>query len=110
MTSPALGTDKFPSGSWTLGPLTIQWSLKAGNVVDIEVSVFGVDVDSLKGTLSGTTTKIQDDVSVLGIVTGSIAVEAKYNTGNNNDGLYLEGRLTGPGFDTGQLSHRIISW
>jgi hypothetical protein len=104
------GTDTLPSGTWGLGPLSINWSIKSLTEIDVQITVFGIDVDDLKGTLSPANTKIEDDLNVLGIVTGDIAIEAKYNQGPATDGLYLEGQLKGPGFDTGQLNIRIVPW
>lgn len=106
----AVGTDKLPSGTWKLGPVNIQWRLTGINEVDAAVSIFGVDIDTLSGTLNSDTTELQDTVNVLGVVTGTLALLAKYEMADDRNGLYLDGRLTGPGFDTGPLNSRIISW
>jgi hypothetical protein len=105
----AAGTDRFPSGSWGLGPINIQWSLKSGNEVDVDVSVIGVKIDTLTGTLSAQNTRLQDDLNILGIVQGALALEARYGLADDS-GLYVEGQLQGPGFNTGQLRSKILSW
>ncbi|HVP84869.1 MAG TPA: hypothetical protein VMS78_09120 [Rhizomicrobium sp.] len=104
------GTDTLPSGSWGIGPLVIHWSLKSQSEIDVEVSVFGIDVDELTATLSARNAKISDDIDILGIITGSIGLEARFAPGAKDNGLYLEGRLSGPGFDTGEMDFRIVPW
>jgi hypothetical protein len=106
----AIGTDKLPSGTWNLGPVNIQWSLKAINEIAVDLSIFGIDVDTLSGTLGPHSTKLQDTINVLGIVTGPLALTATYGAADDRNGLYLEGRLSGPGFDTGPLNSRIVPW
>lgn len=106
----AAGSDKLPSGTWSLGPLNITWSLKSASEIDVDVSVFGIDVDTLSGTLSATNMKIGDTINILGLITGNLGIEAKYNSPGNDNGLYLEGQLSGPGFSTGPLNFRIVPW
>jgi hypothetical protein len=103
-------TDKFPSGSWGFGPLAINWDLKAGNEVDVDLSVLGLDIDSLSGTLSSGNAQLTDTLNILNIVKGTITLDAKYGATDNTNGLYVMGDLTGPGFHYGPLNHRIISW
>jgi hypothetical protein len=103
-------TDKFPSGSWGFGPLGIQWSLKAGNEVDVDVSVLGVDIDDLTGSLKPGDATLTNTLNVVDIVKGTTALEAKYGPKDNTNGLYLTGDLSGPGFHYGPLNHRIVSW
>lgn len=100
--------DKLPSGSWGIGPLNIQWSLKSLTEVDVSVSLFGIDIDDLKATLSGTQMEISDEINLLA-VQGTITLDVKYDVPNQN-GLWIGGRLQGPGFDTGQMNYRIIPW
>ncbi len=104
------GTDTLPSGTWALGPLNINWSIKSLTEIDIQITVFGIDVDDLKGTLSPTNAEIESELNILGLVTGNVAVRAVYNQGPATDGLYLIGQLEGPGFNTGELNIRIVPW
>jgi hypothetical protein len=104
------GSDNLPSGSWSFGPLTVQWSIKSDDEIDIDVSVFGFDIDKLTGTLTSQATTIADTVNVLGLVTGNLSFTAQYGQGSTTDGLWIDGQLKGPGFDTGVLHHRIIPW
>ena len=104
------GTDSYPSGSWSFGPIKVDWDVKAGDELDISVSVFGIDVDDLSGTLNSNTASISDRVNLLNIITGTLTLTAKYNQGPSADGLWISGELKGPLFDTGNLNHRIIPW
>jgi hypothetical protein len=88
--------------------LTIQWSLKPLNEVDVSVSLLGVDVDDLKGTLNSTDLQLSSEINLVAIH-GNVILEAKYNAANQN-GLWIGGRLQGPGFDTGQMNWPIIPW
>lgn len=106
----ATGTDKLPSGSWSFGPIGAEWSIKDNDEIDIEVSVFGFDIDDLSGTLTSTAATITDTVNILNLITGTLSFTAKYNQGPTSDGLWIGGQLKGPGFDTGVLNHRIIPW
>jgi hypothetical protein len=110
MPTAATGTDKLPSGSWTFGPLTVQWSIKPNDEVDVDLSVFGIDVDTLSGTLTKTAATIANHVDVLGIVKGDLSFTAKFDQGSTTDGLWIGGQIKGPGFDSGVLNHRIIPW
>ena len=103
------GPDKLPSGSWGIGPLLVQWSLQPNNEVDVTVSVLGIQIDELDITLNQKDAEVKDNVDILGIVKGTIGLKAIYGQPNGN-GLYLEGELSGPGFDTGQLNYCIIPW
>ncbi|CAJ2849146.1 Uncharacterised protein [Burkholderia pseudomallei] len=102
-------TDKFPSGSWGIGPLVINWNLRAGNEVAVSVSVLGVQIDELDITINQKNAEVKNDVSVLGLVSGVIGLNAVYDQPSGN-GLYFEGQLSGPGFDTGNLYYCIIHW
>ncbi len=95
--------DTLPSGTWTLGPVTVSWNLTGGNEVDVTVSVLGIQVDKLTGTLTANGPVIRNDVNVFGIVEGVLELEGK------SDGLYIAGELKGPGFDL-PFNHRIIAW
>ena len=112
MTTPqaASGDDHFPSGSWNFGPVGITWDLAANNEVDVSVTVLGISVDKLSGTINQQNCEIKDNINVLGIVTGTIGVKADYSGNAAQSGLWLEGQLTGPHFDTGPLNVRIVSW
>jgi hypothetical protein len=101
--------DKLPSGSWGFGPVLIQWDLQADNEVLVDVSVLGIQVDELTGTLNGEKLNIDDKIDLLGIVKGEIGLEAKYGQPNGN-GLYVDLELTAPGFDIGPVSYCIIPW
>jgi hypothetical protein len=107
---PAVVGAALPSGTWILGPVTLAWSLQDLDEIDLTVSVLGVTVDTLAGTLSKTQTEIADQINVFDLVKGSLSLTAKYDTTDGTNGLYLAGQLTGPGFDTGVLSVKIISW
>jgi hypothetical protein len=106
----AAGTDKLPSGSWSYGPITVQWSVKNNDELDISISILGFDIDDLSGTLSPNDAKVTNTINILGLIAGSLTFEAKYNQGPATDGLWISGQLKGPGFDTGVLNHRIIPW
>jgi hypothetical protein len=103
-------TDNFPSGSWSWGPLTVAWSLKNNDEIDVSAKVLGIDVDDLTGVIGPNDLKLSDQLSVLGIVTGNVTLEAKYSQGPATDGLWFTGQIKGPGFDTGSQTVRIISW
>ena len=102
------GSDTLPSGSWGIGPLIVHWDLKALNEVDVTVSVLGVNVDTLSGTVNSTDAVIESDVNILGVVTGHLKISAIYV--DPDAGLWIEGELKAPGIDTGALKHRIVSW
>ena len=53
---------------------------------------------------------MSDNINVLGIVNGTLGISAVYGRTDNTNGLYLIGKLTGPGFDTGLMNFRIIPW
>lgn len=101
--------DTLPQGTWGIGPLLISWSLKSGNEVSVTASVLGIQVDALSLTLNSKTSQVSDNIDLLGIVTGTIGLEAKYGQATGN-GLYVTGQLSGPGFNTGILNHIIIPW
>jgi hypothetical protein len=105
-----IGSDSLPSGTWGLGPISISWSFSNYDEVDIAISILGIAVDKLTGTISPTATTLDDTVNILGIITGSLALEAKYATTDNTNGLYLTGQLSGPDFNTNALNVRILSW
>jgi hypothetical protein len=102
--------DGFPSGSWTFGPLTVTWSLKNNDEVDVAVSILGIQIDTLTGSVTSTSTRISDNVNVLGIVSGTITLEADYAPNSTTNGLYVKGQLSGPGFNLPSFSYRIIPW
>lgn len=104
------GSDKFPSGSWSYGPLNIQWSLKENDEVDVEVSILGIDVDDLTGTLTSNSASLSDELNVLGLVKGSLGLTAKYSQGPEIDGLWITGQITAGSWNSGVLNHRIIPW
>ena len=106
----SIGTDTLPSGTWGLGPLLIAWSLINQDEIDISFSILGIDIDTLTGIIGPGNTTIQDTVNVLGIVTGDLALEAKFATTDGSNGLYLTGQVSGPGFNTNTLNARIIPW
>jgi hypothetical protein len=96
-------TDGFPSGSWSFGPVTVSWDLTAGNEADVTVSVLGIPVDTLKGSIKNGTVTVEDTINILGLVSGNLELDGK------PDGLYISGELKGPGFDL-PFNHRIIAW
>jgi hypothetical protein len=96
-------TDAFPSGTWSFGPVTVSWDLTAGNEADVTVSVLGIQVDTLKGSIKNGTVTVENAINILGLVTGTLELDGK------PDGLYISGELKGPGFDL-PFSHRIIAW
>lgn len=104
------GTDKLPSGSWSFGPVTIQWSLQANNAVDVEVSVLGFDIDNLTGTLSTNNTSLSETLDILGLVKGDLELVAKFGQGPSGDGLWVTGQINAGHWQSGQLNHRIIPW
>ena len=106
----AASPDTLPSGSWSLGPLTVTWSLKSGNEVDVTFSVLGIDIDTLSGTLNNQDFEVKDNINLLGLVTGTIGLKAVYGGAPGTNGLHIEGRLQGPGFDTGDMDFIIIPW
>ena len=105
-----IGNDHFPSGSWGLGPLNIQWSIKDLDEVDVDVSILGIDIDHLSGTIDKGKLSIGNHVSVLGLISGDLEIEAIHDQGVAADGLWLEGQLAGIGFNTGPLMVRLFSW
>lgn len=102
--------DLLPSGSWGIGPLLIKWDLKPGNEIDVQVSALGINLDTLSGSLDKANLKIEDKVDLLGIVTGNIELLTVHGAKDNTNGLHIEGRLSGPGFDTGKLDHILVHW
>jgi hypothetical protein len=104
------GTDQLPSGSWGFGPISIQWSIEPNNEVDVQVSVLGINVDKLSGTLSSSQAGISDTLNVLGIVNGSLGLAVKYGQGPSADGLWISGQVTAGSWNSGALNHRLIAW
>lgn len=103
-------TDQFPSGSWGFGPINIKWSVKDNNEIDIDVSVLGIDVDDLTGTLTSNSASLSDTLDVLGIVKGTLGLTAKWNQGAATDGLWISGQVTAGTWSSGTLNHRIVPW
>lgn len=106
----ASGSDKFPTGSWSYGPLNVQWNIKNNDEVDVDVSVLGIDVDELSGTLTADKSSVSNQLAVLGIVKGSLGLTANYNQGPDIDGMWITGQVTAGPWDSGVLNHRIIPW
>jgi hypothetical protein len=106
----AVGNDTLPSGTWNLGPVAIVWDVKDSDEIDVNVSILGINVDTLSGTLSTGDVVIKDTVNILGIITGDLSLEAKYATTDNTNGLYLTGQLSGSGFNTNTLNIKLLSW
>jgi hypothetical protein len=88
--------------------LNIQWGLKSGNEVDVSVSLFGIDIDDIKGTLSPTDLALSSNINLLAIE-GTLTLDVKYSSPGQN-GVWVGGRLQGPNFDTGLMNWRIIAW
>lgn len=109
--TPKSPVDALPSGSFSIGIVGVQWSVKSATEVDVTVSVLGVSVDTLDATLSGTDSKIVNSVNVLGLVTGTLGVEAVYGDPTPaNNGLWLEGQLTTiGGVKLGPFKYNIIA-
>lgn len=105
----ARGSDLFPSGSWAFGPVTIQWSLQSDDKIVVHMSVLGIDVDEVSGTLSPTNPKLTSNLNILSTIRGHIILEAKLGEGANADGLWVEDQVTAPGFDTGLLNLRLAT-
>jgi hypothetical protein len=101
--------DKFPSGSWGFGPVLVQWSLKSINEADVTVSVLGIQIDELDLLLNKGCAEVSSDINLLDLVKGTLGLKAIYDQPNGN-GLYINGQLSGPGFDTGVLNYCIIPW
>jgi hypothetical protein len=104
------GPDQLPSGSWGFGPINILWSIEPNNEVDVQVSVLGINVDKLSGTLSAQQAALQEELNVLGLVTGNLGFATKTGQGPVGDGLWITGQVTAGGWQSGQLNHRIIAW
>ncbi len=104
------GTDKLPSGSWSFGPVNIEWSLRPNNAVDIDVSILGFDIDNLTGTLSSDNRTLSETLDILGLVKGDLELEAKFGQGSSGDGLWVTGQISAGSWHSGQLNHRIITW
>ena len=102
--------DNFPSGSWGFGPVSISWSVKGGDEIDVSVSVLGINVDQLSGTLSPTATSVSDNLNILGVITGALTLTAKYSQGPAIDGLWVSGQVTAGPWKSGTLNHRILPW
>lgn len=106
----ATSQDKLPSGSWGFGPINIQWSLEDNDEVDIQVSVLGINVDKLSGTLNANNASVDDNLDILGIVKGDLTFTAKYNQGPGVDGLWVSGQVSAGPWNSGQMNHRIVPW
>jgi hypothetical protein len=102
--------DGFPSGSWGFGPVSITWSLKAANAVDVGVSVLGINIDNLTGTLSPGNCSLKDNLAVLGVVNGSLELDAIYQGTPAEQGIWVRGEFKVLGIDSGVLNHRIVSF
>jgi hypothetical protein len=109
---PAVKTtpDGFPSGSWSFGPISVAWSLRNDNEVDVTLSILGIQVDTLSGTITSNDASLSDNVNILGIVKGTLTIEADYAAGSTTNGLYIKGSISGPGFNVPNFSYRIIAW
>ncbi len=104
------GTDKLPSGSWSFGPVNIQWSQQPNNQVHVEVSVLGFDIDNLTGTLSSNNSSLSETLDILGLVKGDLELTSKFGGGPSVDGLWVTGQISAGSWQSGQLNHRIIPW
>lgn len=101
--------DAFPNGNWGIGPITVSWNLKEHDEIDVTVSVFGIQIDTLTGTVAHNNAKITNDIDVLGLAKGTLTLEGDYAQNSSNNGLWLKGHLSGPGFSI-PLNYRIVAW
>lgn len=95
----------FSGGSWGIGPFQIHWQFKGDNEIDIDASLFGLQVAELSGTLTETQTKIAGEAGVEFLMVRA----AVYADWTGDQGLLVEGELIAFGTDK-KFKQKIISW
>jgi hypothetical protein len=108
MVTTAVSADKKPGGTWTWGPLGITWDLNDQGGVDVEVSVLGIDIDTLSGSINPNGAGLSDTIDILGLVTGTLGLNLIVGQGPAKDGLWLTGQFTAEGYSTGPFNVRIV--
>ncbi|WP_266168799.1 hypothetical protein [Dyella subtropica] len=106
----ANGPDKFPSGNWTYGPLKINWDIKDLDAVDVDVSVFGFDIDKLSGTLKAGDAELEEGLDIAGLANGDIKLQAKWDQTPADNGLWIYGEIQAGPWKSGDMKHRLVAW
>jgi hypothetical protein len=109
--APAMGATKsdspFSGGSWGYGPLEIHWQFKNDDEIDVDLSLLGIKIADLSGTLTKNDAEIMGEAGVLDVVKLRISLKAEWT--GPDAGLTAEGELVAFGLDK-KFKQKLISW
>lgn len=110
MVTTATTADKLPGGTWGWGPISLTWDLNAQGGVDVDVSILGIDIDTLSGSLNADGASLSDTLDILGIVQGVLGLKLVRGQGPAQDGLWVSGHFTAGPFNPPPFNIRVVSF